>query len=100
MLNVPVPQPDSLVSLLREAHVSQFVPKNKTIIVDESLTKEDEQGKDLLLARVKDSSTEYFFTLLYTIKSSSFVFKILEREEVTNSTDVYHSCYLKAVFWI
>ena len=66
MLSVPVPQPDdSLVSLLRGAHVSQFVPKNKTIIVDESLTKEDEQGKDLLLARVKDSSTEYFFTLLY-----------------------------------
>ncbi len=58
MLSVPVPQPDdSLVSLLREAHVSQFVPKNKTIIVDESLTKEDEQGKDLILARVKDSST-------------------------------------------
>jgi hypothetical protein len=66
MLSVPVPQPDSgLVSLLQEAHVSQFVPKNKTIIVDESLTKEDEQGKDLIFTRVKDSSTEYFFTLVY-----------------------------------
>ncbi len=53
MLSVPVPKPDdSLVSLLREAHVSQFVPKNKTIIVDESLTKEDEQGKNLLLFSV------------------------------------------------
>ncbi len=65
MLSVPVPQPDdSLVSLLRGAHVSQFVPKNKTIIVDESLTKEDEQGKEV----------PSIFSPCCMIKSFSYVF--------------------------
>ena len=44
MLGIAVPVPDSLSSLLSEIPAPDFQPKNKTIIVDESVTKDDIQG--------------------------------------------------------
>ena len=44
MLGIAVPVPDSLSSLLSEIPTPDFQPKNKTIIVDESVTKDDIQG--------------------------------------------------------
>ena len=44
MLGIAVPVPDSLSSLLSEIPAPDFQPKNKTIIVDESITQDDIQG--------------------------------------------------------
>ena len=44
MLGIAVPVPDSLSSLLSEIPTPDFQPKNKTIIVDELVTKDDIQG--------------------------------------------------------
>ncbi len=44
MLGIAPPQPDHLASLVLQISAPEFLPKNKIIFVDESLTEHDIQG--------------------------------------------------------
>jgi hypothetical protein len=52
LMAISVPNPDNLASMLREISTPEYQPTKKTVVVDESITREDIQGIVIFIYRI------------------------------------------------